>query len=214
MKHANLSTTTMWWTVFAVLIASFIFVFADPCRSAAIEELGTVGVLVICELFRRYAHQAKEMTPPLLAPTKLTTEEDEQLKADEKKLIVLLERDHESSTDAESTVGDLSSACSISDSDSELDILEWHKVGLRMAHSACSSSDSENEAEPEELDIPEWRKVGVCMLHSLHKAITDCSDDESEAESFHADDWYAVGGRLADLLRSIEDAPDSCSDAD
>jgi len=197
MKHANPSTTFMRWTAFAILIASVIFfVFADPCRSAAVEELGIVGILLICELFRRHAHEAKAATPPLPLPAKLTTEADKLVPADKPVL-------ETGSTDTEGTVGDLSTTCSSADSDSEsetakLDVLEWRKVGVRMARSTCSSADSDSEAEVDEIDVVAWHKVGVRLAHS--SCIGSHSACDAEADEPDIVEWHKVGARIVHSL--------------
>jgi len=198
MKHANPSTTFMRWTAFAILIASVIFfVFAEPCRSAAVEELGIVGILLFCELFRRYANVAKQATVPLSSPTKLTTEQDKMVPAD--KLVL----ETGSTTDSESTVGDLSTTCSSADSDSEsetakFDVLEWRKVGVRMARSTCSSADSDSEADADKIDIVAWHSVGVRLAHSTCIG-SHCACD-TEADEPDIVQWHKVGARIVHSL--------------
>jgi len=242
MKHANPSTTFMRWTAFAILIASVIFfVFADPCRSGAVEVLGIVGILLICELFRRYANVAKQATVPLSSPTKLATEQDRMVPAG--KLVL----ETGSTTDSESTVGDLSTTCSSADSDSEsetakFDVLEWPKVGVRMAWSTCSSADSDSEADADEIDIVAWYKIGVrvarltcigsdsdcetepdepdiverhtigvCKAHSLHNAVTESMSTPNFERSVHGDTMSDNSSFVGDSEAELIDIHDWCA---
>lgn len=236
LKQASFSTTYMWCTVLAAVTASIVFyVFMDPCQTAASEELGIVGVVLMCELFRRAIHVPKSSAQSVELPSKAKAVEDDD------SLIL----DTASTADDVSTLGELSSTCSsTADTDSEsestkMDSLEWHKFAVRMASSAGSSFDSEEKEiaedaakwqkigeraaravsrslQDEEVDVSAWQSIGVrmmgCISGTSTKSRTSFCNESSDDEAFDvapldSKDWCSVSGRLSELLTNICNDP-------